>query len=233
MDARQVLHLERHRPSIGNQRPPRNSILGATESVPARYSGRFRSALLLLPVSQGHPLVLHGESVTFDGAEGRARPLPLHRKFWTLARVGGFDLNGSVATCQEHLAAASAIGIDAEAAGVDGHRVALVLQGARHLLTVNTHQGVRSDGIVVGGRGRDGFGVSSDLRLLLAPDPDHYHEQGQQAQLKEMPRGLPLFAIRFDLLWFHGGSLPPCPGISELIMLAAASKESIVRSLAA
>src|SRR5208282_3134719 len=73
----------------------------------------------------------------FEGPDGHAGPLPLHRKFWAFPRVRGLDLNGSVAACQRHLAAASGIGIDAEAAGVDGHRVPFVLHGARHLVPIN------------------------------------------------------------------------------------------------
>jgi hypothetical protein len=77
--------------------------------------------------------------------------------------------------------------------------VPFVLHSARHLAPVHGRQVIGADGVDVGGSGSDGLGVSGDLRLLLAPDTDHDHEQGQQAQLKEMPCGSPLFAIQFVL----------------------------------
>jgi hypothetical protein len=40
----------------------------------------------------------------------------LHRELLAVPRVGGFDLDGGITARQRYLAAASAIGVDAEAA---------------------------------------------------------------------------------------------------------------------
>jgi hypothetical protein len=54
-------------------------------SVTTTGSGHGFSAIPkhfpLLPVSEDHSLVVHGERVTFDYAGGHASPFPMHGKF--------------------------------------------------------------------------------------------------------------------------------------------------------
>jgi hypothetical protein len=158
----------------------------------------------LLPVSEEHSLIVHGERVTFDGAGGRASPFPLHSEFGALAGVDSLDLAAGVAARRHgknHLAAASAISIDGKGAGFNCRRGSFVLYGARHLVPADAHQGI----------GADWIGTGSDLRILLAPSPDHYHKQGQQAEQKGVPRGLSSFTIQLASFWFHGGQFSVLP----------------------
>ena len=104
-----------------------------------------------------------------------------------------------------HHAAASALGIESEAAGLDGGLVPCLLHGVSHLGPVHGHQGKGAD--MVGVSGSDSFGVSSDLRVRLAPSPDHHHEQGPQAPQKGAPRCMLSEGILIALLLFHGGTL--------------------------
>src|SRR5215472_14464575 len=86
------------------------------------WDPRIRSCLRSLPINEDHPFVVHGELVTFEGPAGCTGSFPLHCEFWALASIGGFDLTARLFAWddrKDHSAAASALGVDSESAGLD------------------------------------------------------------------------------------------------------------------